>query len=305
MFKLSQCAKVLLLLLAAASVTAAAEVNGELEESVAEFNAYYDPIHPPKRSEMPVASEISSRFSDVTNHLTAQTLANVSDAQLRNLFLLADDVAFYTLKKQDVNSLRKIHDELRERGLANFSDSRRLYDALLQIRDFDDAHELESDIGGNLGQRVPLIDDRTVETVPDTAKRLIVEGDRLVVDVAPIDKGKHVVVIAHPSCAFSRRAMDAIEKDEELKVAMEGSYWLAPQDRTLGLDAIRDWNAQADVTKLDLMYNQWNWPLLSARSTPTFYLLNNGVIVKMVKGWPQKGARAQLLSALTALEAAE
>ena len=106
-----------------------------------------------------------------------------------------------------------------------------------------------------------------------------------------------MVVISHPLCHFSRNAMAAIEADPALSKAMARSLWLAPVDRKLNLEVIRQWNGEHPEHPMVIAFDRAEWPDFDSWSTPMFYFLRDGKLVSVVEGWPSEGNKEALLKA--------
>ena len=107
-----------------------------------------------------------------------------------------------------------------------------------------------------------------------------------------------VVVVSHPLCHPSSRAMRDIQADPVLRELFRAhAKWLAPQAGRLNVKILQKWNQEHPGQETTLTFRREEWPMIETWSTPTFYFRENGVLKPKVEGWPKEGRRAELLAA--------
>ena len=109
----------------------------------------------------------------------------------------------------------------------------------------------------------------------------------------------NIIVIAHPTCGFTRAVADAVRADPELLRMLSSSrtLWLSPQDGTLDPGIFTDWSERHPALPIHIAARQSDFPDLGYWGTPTFYILRDGNVVARVVGWPRGGNKAALLQA--------
>ncbi|MEG0184915.1 MAG: hypothetical protein RR704_15865 [Stenotrophomonas sp.] len=114
-------------------------------------------------------------------------------------------------------------------------------------------------------------------------------------EIASLD----ILVIAHPTCGFTRAAADAAQTDPELRSMLSGrrALWLSPQDGTLDPRVFIDWRERHPDLPIHIVGRQSGFPELGYWGTPTFYILRDGKVVARVVGWPSGGNKAALQKA--------
>lgn len=228
--------------------------------------------------------------------MSEQVLRKLADGELSFALKAADLAAFHSFNPTHLRDMQAVLGEIERRGLATESQRVSLFEAAIGMRDFDLARELS--------RRHPAL---PVEAVPSiefapgqagdlaSAYRLGDDPERLQAIRPAIDHGTHIIVIAHPLCRFSRRAMIDLQSDALLApVLARHAIWLAPVDRRLQAKVLIEWNREHPATPLLLARRRSDWPLLEHWSTPNFYLLRDGQVIGRVAGWPSEGNRDAL-----------
>jgi len=132
--------------------------------------------------------------------------------------------------------------------------------------------------------------DRPTEWMVDSTEHALL---RRSVDLDQIK----VVAVSHPLCHFSSAAMHDIHADPLLmQLFKRHAKWLAPQDGRFDLGVIERSNQQYPDQQTTLTFRREEWPMIDTWATPTFYLLENGVVKAKVGGWPREGRRHELLN---------
>jgi hypothetical protein len=89
--------------------------------------------------------------------------------------------------------------------------------------------------------------------------------------------------------------MEAFARDEILATVLDRTIWLAPVELRLHLGVIRNWNEAHPETRVVIARLRSDWPVVDERSTPVFYVLDDGRLLGKVAGWPAGGNRQSLL----------
>jgi hypothetical protein len=240
------------------------------------------------------AEALTEAFSEQFPTVILAQLSGLSDADLELVFRAANVANFYTQTDEHLKAMRTAFDALDERGLIvrrTFAD---MYGAAMAARQFGRARELAR-----------AYNQWTVEPPPElydepggAATALEIKGEGILKRLSlGVQDGSYIVVISHPLCHFSRRAVAAIDSDIELSKALEGAVWMAPVDRSLRLDVLNDWNRNHPERKMVIAYSRKAWPQLDSWSTPTFYFLKDNKVVHIVEGWPEEGRKSEIIRA--------
>src|SRR5690606_2730730 len=96
-----------------------------------------------------------------------------------------------------------------------------------------------------------------------------------------------VVVLSHPRCGFSQRAIAAIEADPVLAARLGDALWLAPPNGSLDLSDIQAWNRAHPGAQLSYAVAMRDWPQFDSWATPVFHFMREGKVVATVTGWPR------------------
>ena len=270
--------------------------NGSLIDELRQYQETYK-----SRSNNTTIESIGKMEKDLFTIFDAfdrASLRGMDSEALEELFNSLNVLSFYSAKTEHALLLRKAYEELKHRELDTAFHAQQVYGALIQARRFDDARGLAASTDFHLGRPLPQTKALSNDVAGPTLWRI---SDHGITEksIALDEDGLSIVVVAHPLCAFSVKAMESIEANEELKRRFKDSYWITPPDRRLGLDELRAWNQKATVTGLSLIGDSRNWPIPDAGTTPTFYIFRNGQLDQTLQGWPSQEMEHKLLSALT------
>lgn len=241
------------------------------------------------------ATAIAGAFDRNFADYAATDLSKVADQELITLFRAANIAHAYSVRGSYLEVMRRTFDALDARGLVSQGIYGDMHAAMFASREFSQARRLEAKFPQWPVESVPDLSSDTdaavtVLSIPDTGTTL----RRVELDVG---NGPRVIVISHPLCHFSRGAIAAVEADEDLSKIMVGSTWLAPVDRTLYLDVLRQWNRDHAQHPVVLAFDRAEWPSFDSWSTPTFYFLKDGKVVSVVEGWPGEGNKQKVIQA--------
>jgi hypothetical protein len=228
-----------------------------------------------------------------------RTLDRISDHDLELLYRGAQRASFYTHDPRIIQGMASYLNSLQERGLASKDHYLQMYEAFIGARMLTEARALakqhpmpELEVLPELHEAADVVPGRPTEWVVDPNKRELL---RKSVDLQSVQ----VVVVSHPLCHFSQRAMRDIQADPVLReIFLAKVKWMAPQSNHLDFDVIQQWNREHPGQETTLTFRRDEWPMIDSWATPTFYILKNGAVSAKVEGWPKEGRRSELLGAL-------
>lgn len=231
------------------------------------------------------AAAIARSYRRLFANEAARTEANRSAKDLSLGFRAASQAAFYTLDERYLDDMSQYLALLEAQRQATPAHYTTMYGAFVQTRRLDDAAALYARHGNPEMEPLPP---REQTTAADHGPREWTITERGALSLQPRQaKATQIIVVAHPSCAFTRRAV------ADLKAAPGGSawffagaHWLTPQDRRFGIDTLRDWNRQHPDAAMSVVYKEKDWRELDTWNTPTFYFIKDGRVVRKIVGWP-------------------
>lgn len=248
-----------------------------------------------------MADQLDSSTHAITQIYAQRFSAMQTDAQRRVLsgrdveflFRAATLVFQLTHHPTYIDDMRADFSELQRRHLVDRPHASDLFDALILSGNANEARALQA--------RYPLIERGSVP-VMKTASRIrpgnpslwIVNTERgkreLVRYPFNIRARAQIIVLASTSCHFSELAAQAIEADPALReVFRENAQWVAPASDLTGFDAIAAWNEAHASSRLGVIHDDGELPMVERIETPTFYFLDHGRVVDTVVGWPRGG----------------
>lgn len=229
----------------------------------------------------------------------ADRLAAINDHDLKLLYEAACLAAFYTRDPKYLADMQLDLTELARRKLDSENNYDDLYSTLVSQRKFDDARLLSKQRSTQAFKPLPVYRDLTKSTDHGPSVLALSEGpqglemSRTVVDLT--DPATQIIVVSHPLCHPSSRAVHAIQSDPVLSQAfVSHARWITPQDGNANFDVLARWNKQNPAFSMSPAYRQDDWPMLDIWATPVFYFLQNGKVVKTVSGWSEQGNRREL-----------
>lgn len=184
-------------------------------------------------------------------------------------------------------------------GVANKEDREAMFKALIGLRRFEDAREYLAkypDLA--VESPVPAVLEADARASGPMAYAIADKGTTLAPMPYDLGSGTRLVVITHPLCAFSRRAMEALAGDDGLSSLLGPIIWLTPVDQTLNLSTLSEWNEAHPQMPMVIAKSRADWPFVDQWATPVFYVLKDGALTGKLVGWPAEGNRQALMALL-------
>ncbi|WP_266159974.1 hypothetical protein [Dyella silvatica] len=246
------------------------------------------------------ANKISRIYDDkISPDQNAERLASINDHDLQFLYKSAHLAAFYTFDKKYLADMQLDLAELARRKLDSANNYADLYATLVSQRKFDDAKLLSKQRPAQTFKPLPIYRDSNKPIEPGPSVLALSDGPdglemrRSVVDLTR--PATQIIVVSHPLCHPSKRAMHDIQADPAFSKAFAShARWITPQDGNANFDVLARWNKQNPAFSMSPAYRQSDWPMIDIWATPAFYFLHNGKVVKTVSGWSKQGNRREL-----------
>lgn len=287
-----------ILILLTASTAATVQDTTDTE---AKFNQFYaltqQAFGLPQRTQI---EKIQAGYRLIFDRTTAPiNLSSADDADLPFIYRAAELVEFYVGNSSYLDDMRGTLQELERRKIATDDQRASFYRALIGLRRFKTAGDYLATHPSLQVEPVPKIGLLNQDLKRPVVYAVADGGRSLQPRYVDIDQGINLIVVSHPLCAFSRRAMEALAVEEELRPVLQHVIWLAPVDQRLYLDVVSAWNREHPTTPIVLARHRSDWPMFEDWATPHFYLLRDGKLVGDFAGWPREGNREQLVQLLT------
>jgi hypothetical protein len=246
------------------------------------------------------------------NH--AQELADIYQRELKPALAVADGcskgcldgvfeslatVSFYTKSPDAVSDQEKVFLKIAARGTPPTWQLRQMRASYVLAREFDKARGLEKSLPAGSFDSLPEIVGAPRGTGP-RIYRIEHGGNIFRVDRAALE-GARIVIVAHPLCGFSRKAMAAIEADHRLMAAMaDRTILVAAPKGALEVSEFLRWNRSHPSFPMHPIHAVSDWPGVDDwGSTPIFYFMRDGKLVDKLYGWQtaesKEGLRAGLM----------
>lgn len=193
---------------------------------------------------------------------------------------------------------REIVGELLRRSKASDQALADFHAALVAARRWEEARAFSERFPALPLETLPELRDERSDAASPAVLRPDPSAKVLVRQSVVLGKGAQLVVVSHPDCGFSRRAIAALESDDALDRALPARrLYLAPTFGRLGFDRINQWNAQHPRFPHVLVDRPAEWTFIQTWATPQFLFLVDGKLVEAVTGWPGDDQAAVLLAA--------
>ena len=202
---------------------------------------------------------------------------------------------------------REIIEELLRRSEASDQELADFHATLVADRRWDEARAFAARFPEITLEKIPDVIDQTTGLGAPAYLRHDPATGHLVRESFDAGSGPLLLVVSHPGCAFSRRAMAAIAANPELDQALPARrLFLAPTFGGLKLDWISRWNADQPGFPHVLVDQPARWPQVRSWATPQFLFLVDGDVVASVEGWPgDEQAEALMAAARLGADAAD
>ena len=269
---------------------------GTLSESTTAFTAS-SPTES-ARTQRQISESVQRRFDELDLAAYLRRAPSLDGGELDAVFTAMHHAMFYTSKPSFLARMERVFALLEQREAATDAHFASMQRAYVQLRRFDAANRLATDHPGRPLQRLPEFSDPLGPHHAGASEwrfnEAATELTRAPLDLRSID----ILVVSHPQCGYSQRAVADISRDEQLHALFRvRSHWLAPQDGRLTPKVHADWNATHPDHSLAIVHRASELPEVDTWSTPTFYFLRDGAVVAKVIGWPKGGRRDELLAA--------
>ncbi|WP_215407775.1 hypothetical protein [Janthinobacterium sp. JC611] len=279
-------------------------VHSKSSEISYQNNIFLDAKEKIKRQDL-VDYEFNAQLLILYNNLSwpktlPDLLGGVTDSEISEIFSILNLMTHHTNQVELVRKFISVSYELERRGSLSSNDEAVVLSEIVAARLFDEAIDYKSNHPKIL-QEIPVLIDAGNFKAP-TIMELTSDGKNLLRKEFIFPSGGFVVIVGSPFCHFSMNAMRVIMGDGGVAEKNSGKIrWIAPQDRSNNISALRNWNKLHPETPLSIVYRADDWPQLPSWETPNFYFFNNGVLVDSFAGWPKEGRIDRFLEGLRAV----
>jgi hypothetical protein len=228
----------------------------------------------------------------------------LNDADMLLLFRATDRVADITSDASYLNDLRADKAELEQRHLIDRPQAGSYYDALVRMRQTDEARaflaahpSLDRNqppvmrLGSRIHKGQPSL------WVPSLSRHELV---RFRFNThAP----SQIIVLGGTGCHYCIQAARALEADPMLRgIFQDYAQWVASSAELGAFEEVREWNRTYPEMRLGINYDDRELPMIKQFETPTFFFLDHGTVVDTVKGWPDGGNLEAIRSGLRKID---
>ncbi len=245
-----------------------------------------------------ISTQFAESYDDMISSIQKpHKVGSLATTDVQFLFTSASLAQFYSFNPKYVRDMQLDLNELHRRQVATQADYTDLYAALIGSRMFAEARRLEAKRPLANGPIPDYRDDSSSGSLTD----LVVgpHGTALTRQNVSLP-ATAIVVVVSPLCHFSQSAIRTIESDSTLRpIFRTHALWLVPpDDASTGFDTIADWNQSHPHEYMYSVYRIRDWPMIDRWETPTFYFVKNGKLAVEVVGWPGKGRKPEVVTAL-------
>jgi hypothetical protein len=214
----------------------------------------------------------------------ADQLKSVSPHDLALLFRAAGEAQFYVATDAHLQDMRLDLNELDQRGMAQPEQVQSLYQQLITLRRFDQAHQLAQHYPqASLDEPPPFID-QSVAMMKHAPTMLLINQDGTSMQRVAVDMHAHTRIVVIAGCHFSADAAKAIQADPSLaKLFKAHAIWLA--DSSESLQDVKAWNREHPDQSIGVAWSNTEWNMVDTRRIPTFYIFRDGKLVTQWAGW--------------------
>lgn len=230
--------------------------------------------------------------------LDAGALTNV---QLAERYEAAHEACFYTADPGLARDLFTTVGALQSRNLATPKQWVDTYECLLSARLTEEAAQVHAARHGDqLGDLPTFAPEPQIGAGTPSIWRVDAAEGALRREAVDL-RGTRLVIVAHPNCGFSQRAVSAMTADASLRQLARAALWIAPGSGPFAWDNVRDWNSAHPDAALAYAWRERDWPMIEDWATPAFYFLRDGKVEQHIQGWPEEGRSAELRQAAAKL----
>jgi len=194
--------------------------------------------------------------------------------------------------ENSLEEVLRVWQALQAEGRAGARERRWVLEALLEAGRFEQAQAFARSFDVSPLPTWPKV----VPLASTAARRLWVlsaNAERLTEESWEADQRPQLWVQAAVGCGFCRNAARELSADDVLGPLMKSrSHWLAA-----GSDLLHaaEWRANYQGLPLKLVTDRRGWPFEGAWTTPRFYFVRQGKVVRMESGWPRDGSQRAVL----------
>lgn len=220
----------------------------------------------------------------------------MSDQELRDFFVASLNASSLARDQPISIIARNVFDEMGARKILAGPDYENMQALYIRLRAFDEARRFYQSHGTRPGvEAIPRIATETGLDAARPSQFVFVDDGSLRLENAVLGEQDFILVVADPLCHFTLDAVAAIQTDPVLREYFSThSKWLMPDAMSFELDAVREWNRAFPRYTLSLVNDIRDWEGISHWDTPTFYFLEKGKVVRVVRGWPPEGHTDEL-----------
>ena len=249
------------------------------------------------------ADVLAAYKKNFAQDFSQQALKKYTDDELAALFAANSQTGFIALEPRFARNMEKLLWELHSRKKSKSDQFEELYRSFIRVRDFESANKMVADQLVTPMSTLPLFKPSPLVR-DDVPSEWSISKTERVAELRAVDLSKdwQVIVVSHPLCHFSRRAMLEIYADKELLQRLKNrAKWIAPQDGNFEFDLTQKWNRDFPELEISVVHLRLSWPIPNFSETPVFYFLANGKVVNSFSGWPKEGNMTKLIAGLNSV----
>ena len=261
-------------------------LDGELEQ-LSEFDRYYFKEFDPT-SASDVERLISLYDRTVAPTIRSDVLDQLPTLERKLLFDSANTAFSFNERNDILKDMESIVASLDVHGAADNRMLKQMFVAFVRSGQADAANRIVHEL------RERHAPDSLEEVGPLSAavKLVLRDRDEPMLHPEPIDfqNGRHIVVLAHPLCGFSQRAVALIEATPEFSRLLEDDVlWTAHPSAVMQMDVIREWNVRHPQSSIAPATSTSPWTEFeSGWGTPTIYFFENGELQEKIVGFNER-----------------
>jgi hypothetical protein len=190
--------------------------------------------------------------------------------------------------EDDVASMKLVAKELDARKALRPADRREIEDVLLRNGHLAEAEAARQFVPSRRNQPVPtgLALNRDVSPGEPRAWRWDAASNVLSEQAFDLNHGAHVVVISSFGCEFCEAFASALPQEPGLARAFaQHGIWITRPDQSWQLETAQNWNRRHPSVSLLTAFDLAGWPHPDRWSTPWFYFVRDGQVMKLVRGY--------------------